>query len=95
MTSTRIYAPDGERGHAGTDLAATPPTLSGCRVVALDNGKPGAATLLAQLGDQLATRTGAKFLGVERKGSAATPCEDELFDSIVATADVVLTGTAD
>jgi hypothetical protein len=95
MTSTRIYAPDGATGRPGTDLASLPSTLSGQRIIALDNGKPGADTLLEHLGEQLAARTGASFSGVLRKGSAATPCEEPLLDSITCSADLVITGTAD
>lgn len=95
MTSTRIYAPDGLPGRAGTDLARLPASLAGQRVIALDNGKPGATTLLTLLAGQLATRTGASFVGIVQKGSAATPCEEPLLERIIDSADLVLTGTAD
>lgn len=95
MTSTRIYAPSGTRGSEGTPLAPLPPRLAGKRIMALDNGKPGASDLLDQLARQLAARTGADFLGARKKGSAATPCEDELLEEIAGSADIVMTGTAD
>jgi len=79
----------------GTELARVPPALAGLRIAALDNGKPGAHALLAHLGEQLASRTSAIFTGVKRKGSAATPCEAPLFDALVNSADLILTGTAD
>ena len=95
MTATRIYAPDGAPGRPGTDLASLPSTLSGQRIVGLDNGKPGADALLTHLGEGLAARTGAIFAGVSKKGSAATPCEEPLFDAITSSADLIVTGTAD
>ena len=95
MTSTRIYAPDGPPGVAGTDLARLPGSLAGHRIAALDNGKPGAHSLLTRAAKRLADRTGANFVEIFQKGSAATPCEDPLLQQIVDSADVVLTGTAD
>ena len=95
MTTTRIYAPDGRSGPASTELAEFPTTLAGRRILALDNGKPGADALLAHLGARLAVRTGADFGGTRRKGSAATPCEAHLLEDLTASADLVLTGTAD
>ena len=95
MSSTRIYAPDGTVGGALGALAAAPETLSGQRLVALDNGKPGADLLLGEPARYVAQRTGATFVGVRRKGSAATPCEPDLLAAIRAEADLVLTGTAD
>ena len=44
-------------------------------LLALDNGKPGADLLLGETARYVAQRTGAIFVGVRRKGSAATPCE--------------------
>lgn len=93
--TTRIYAPDGATGTARRALAASPSTLAGKRIAALDNGKPGAAFLLETLGQSLARRTQAEFVGVFAKGSAATPCEEDLFAELLGTADLVLTGTAD
>ena len=95
MSSTRIYAPDGALGGALGALAAAPAALSGQRVVVLDNGKPGADLLLGETARRVAQRTGAIFVGVRRKGSAATPCEPELLATLQEEADVILTGTAD
>jgi hypothetical protein len=76
-------------------LAPIPAQLIGQRIIALDNGKPGADRLLTQLAERLAARTGATFVRTVRKGSAATPCEPSLLAEIVAEADLVVTGTAD
>jgi hypothetical protein len=45
--------------------------------------------------ERLAERTGAVFTGVRRKGSAATPCEEDLLRELSRDAELVLTGTAD
>ncbi len=95
MNSIRIYAPDGTVGGATGALAAVPPALSGQRLVALDNGKPGAGLLLEETARRVARRTGATFVGIRRKGSAATPCEPDLLGALQAEADLILTGTAD
>lgn len=95
MSSPRLYAPDGRTGSTGAELAALPASLAGRTIVALDNGKPGALALLEHAGRRLAERTGASFVEVVTKGSAATPCEDPLLDSIIGNAELVLTGTAD
>ena len=95
MTTLRIYAPDGSVGADATPLAASPDVLAGCRIAVLDNGKPGADVLISHLAGRLAERTGANLVGVHRKGSAATPCEDTLLAELTEAADLVLTGSAD
>lgn len=67
MTAIRIYSPEGSVGRAGTALAPVPEALAGRRILVLDNGKPGADWLMTRLAEQLATRTGADFVGVHRK----------------------------
>ena len=92
---TQIYLPDSAPGQPASARAAAPRSLAGQRIAVLDNGKPGAARLLGGVARGLAERTGASFAGVFQKGSAATPCEDAVFEEILSAADVVLTGTAD
>jgi hypothetical protein len=91
-----IYSPEGlsEEGEGPTAIAPATGS-SGRRLLVLDNGKSGAATLLGRMAQGLAARTGARFVGSLRKGSAATPCEPELLDQIAKEGDWVLTGTAD
>ena len=91
----RILSPEGSVGASALRLARSPDVLSGRRLAVLDNGKPGAAWLMTRLAEQLAARAGVDFVGVYRKRTAATPCEDELIEEIVGEADLVLTGTAD
>jgi len=91
----RILSPEGSVGPAATDLAPSPDVLAGRRLVVLDNGKPGAAKLMTRVADQLVARAGVEFVGVRRKRTAATPCEEELLETPWQEADLVLTGTAD
>ena len=96
MPRVSIYSPEGladaTAGH--TTIHPLSP-LTGRRIAVLDNGKSGAETLLRRMGERLAARTRGEFVGVRRKGSAATPCEPDLLEALVAEADLVLTGTAD
>ena len=92
---TLIYSPEGQSVQQSHSLAPTPAPLAELRIAALDNGKPGADCLLRAFGEELAQRTGVAFVGVHRKGSAATPCEDALLERLVAEADLIVTGTAD
>ena len=91
----RILSPEGSVGVRGVSLAASPDVLSGRRLAVLDNGKPGAARLMTRVAEQLALRAGVEFVGVYRKQTAATPCEEALIEEIAEGADLVLTGTAD
>ena len=91
----RILSPEGSVGTRGVSLAPSPPVLSGRRLAVLDNGKPGAVLVLTGVAERLAERAGVEFVGVHRKLTAATPCEDTLIAEIVQGADLVLTGTAD
>ncbi len=91
----RILSPEGAVGGAAVARAESPYVLAGLRLAVLDNGKPGAARLMSRAAEQLAARAGVKFVGVRRKRTAATPCEDALVESLAQEADLVLTGTAD
>ena len=51
--------------------------------------------LFNAMGEALAERTGAIFVGVHQKQTAATPCEPNLLERLASEAEVVLTGTAD
>jgi hypothetical protein len=90
-----IYSPAGNVGSEDRIHAAGPSTLEGQRLVVLDNGKPNAAYLMQTAAEVLARRTGLVAIGVRAKGSAATPIEEDLLDSICKEADLALTGTAD
>lgn len=100
MTIT-VYAPDSEARPDRASLAASPPTLAGLRVAVLDNGKPNAVTVMARAAETLAARTGAVVSLIVKKGpggrsaNAAIPCADDIFDRLVAEADIVITGAAD
>ncbi len=91
----RILSPEGNVGVRRTSLASSPEVLSGRRLCVLDNGKPGAALVMTAVAERLVRRAGVEFVGVHRKRTAATPCEEALIAEIAEGADLVLTGTAD
>lgn len=95
MSPLQIYAPDGSVGVPARELAPAPSRLAGTKFLVLDNGKPGADILLRHTAEGIAARTGALYLGMRRKGSAATPCEPDLLRELETEADFILTGTAD
>jgi hypothetical protein len=90
-----ILSPEGNVGARGVALADSPEVLAGQRLAVLDNGKPGAAAMMTAVAEGLAARVGIEFVGVHRKRTAATPCDDGLLDEIANGADLVLTGSAD
>lgn len=93
--SLQILSPEGRVGARRVPLAPSPEVLAGRRLAILDNGKPGAAHLMQRVAERLVERAGVDFVGVHRKRTAATPCQDELIEKIAEEADLVLTGTAD
>ncbi len=96
-----VYLPDSEPGPELASLAPSPPALAGLRIGVLDNGKPNAALVMTRAADTLAARTGARVSVVTKKGprglsaNAAIPCAPDIFERLVAQADVVITGSAD
>lgn len=91
----KIYSPAGSEGKPVHGLAKEPQALAQAGVAALDNGKPGAAVLLESAGRELCAISGARWLGVHTKGSAATPAEEPVLRALAREADLVLTATAD
>jgi hypothetical protein len=96
--NTQVYRPDGDVGPAPVTLTPACNVLTGLRIGVLDNGKTNARLLLSRVGEQLATRTGAKLTLVTDKGpgaNAATPCTEAVLARLTQECDVVLTGSAD
>ena len=89
----KIYAPDGAVAPQPAGPAPPAEVLSGKRIGILDNSKPNAGLLLGRLADRLAARTGATVSVVERK-NGALPAPDDMLARL-ATAEVVITGSAD
>src|SRR2546430_1832946 len=100
MTVT-IYLPDSEPGPETVRLAPSPASLTGLRIAVLDNGKPNAALVMTRAAETLAERTGARVSLVTKKGpqgrsaNAAIPCAPDIFEPVLAQADVVITASAD
>lgn len=81
----------GEAAARGTSvLPSAPRTLT-----ILDNSKANADTLFGTVLEGLREARPSMVVTRARKGSAGNPCPPELFDEIAASADLVLTGTAD
>ena len=97
----QVYLPTSEPGPETARRAPSPPSLAGLRIAVLDNGKPNAGTVMARAAESLAARTGAEVSLVTKKGpqglsaNAAIPVADDIFERLLAEADVVITGAAD
>jgi hypothetical protein len=98
---TTVYLPDSEPGQAPVALAPSPASLAGLRIAVLDNGKPNAVEVMTRAAETLAARTGATVSLVTKKGpqgmsaNAAIPVAPDIFERVLADADVVITGSAD
>lgn len=96
MPKLKIYSPEGLADPSQAPTPITPlSSLRGRKVLALDNGKAGADILLTRLGEKLASRIHGEWAGIRAKGSAATPCEENLLGDFVREEGIVLTGSAD
>jgi hypothetical protein len=96
-----VYLPDSEPGPEMSTLAPSPTSLAGLRIAVLDNGKPNAGVVMRRAAETLAARTGATVSLVTKKGpqglsaNAAIPVAPDIFERLLAEADVVITGAAD
>src|SRR5215212_979659 len=97
----KVYLPDSAPGPGTAALAPSPVSLAGKRIAVLDNGKPNAGVVMKRAAETLAARTGAEVTLVTKKGpqglsaNAAIPVAPDIFDRLLAEADVVITGAAD
>lgn len=89
-----IYTPAGTIAPPSTERAMSPKALKGKRIGVLDNRKPNAGLLMAQLAKRIGERTGAELVLVESK-NAAIAAPDEVMGKLIAEVDLVLTGSAD
>ncbi|MCH2171031.1 hypothetical protein MK489_09630 [Myxococcota bacterium] len=93
--TVRVHNPAGEVEVSGVVRAMGPPRLTGKRIAILDNGKPNADLLMSRIVQGLTERFGGRGVGTWQKQTAATPCEADVLDALVAGADLVVTGSAD
>lgn len=97
----KVYLPDSAPGPELSTLAPSPASLAGKRIAVLDNGKPNAGVVMKRAAETLAARTGAQVSLVTKKGpqglsaNAAIPVAPDIFERLLAEADVVITGAAD
>lgn len=98
---TQVYLPDSAPGQEALALAPSPASLAGLRIAVLDNGKPNAVEVMTRAAETLAARTGATVSLVTKKGpqglsaNAAIPVAGDIFERVLAEADIVITGSAD
>jgi len=96
-----VYLPDSAPGPEPASLAPSPASLAGLRIAVLDNGKANADVVMTRAAETLAARTGAVVSLVTKKGprgesaNAAVPCAPDIFELVLAQADLVITGAAD
>jgi len=88
-----LVSPTGTAAVAVKRLAARRASLTGCRIAVLDNSKPNAGALLGRVAELLVERADAASVLIWRKPGASHPAANH--DEIAATADVLLTGSAD
>jgi hypothetical protein len=88
-----VLSPLGVAATPRRSLAKRPTGLAGRRLGLLDNSKPNADVLLGRLADLLVARAGVADVRRWRKPGSSRPAAE--IDAIVASADVVLTGSAD
>jgi hypothetical protein len=67
--------------------------LAGCRIGVLDNSKPNADALLGRVAELIAERTAGVAVRVWRKPGSSRPATN--IEEVVASSDVVLTGSGD
>lgn len=97
----QVYLPDSAPGPDTATLASSPTSLAGLRIAVLDNGKANADVVMTRAAQTLAARTGATVSLVTKKGprgesaNAAIPCAPDIFERVLAEADLVITGAAD
>jgi hypothetical protein len=89
----RVLSPLGSTPDAVKPLARRRPSLAGLRIGVLDNSKPNADVLLDGVAEALAARAGGATIRRWTKPGSSRPAT--MIEEIVASADVVLTGTAD
>jgi hypothetical protein len=76
-------------------LAPRPRSLRGLRLALLDNAKPNAATLLAELGEQLRGSHGLADVSHYTKGYFGTPVEETQIQRILRNCDFAVAGIGD
>jgi hypothetical protein len=92
----RILDPTGfDERSADMTLAARPASLRGLRMGLLENTKPNAAPLLANVGRELERRHGAATAVMFAKSYFGTPTEESLIQRILHNCDFVLAGVGD
>lgn len=96
MTRTvQVFSPLGRTADIGDDVKTEIAELAGGVLGILDNTKPNARLLMAEVGKRVGERAGGMQLTIERKGSAAEGMDEDVRERLAATANVIFTGSGD
>ena len=92
----RLLDPTGDRERAAnTTLAPRLSSLRGLTVGLLDNTKPNAATLLADVASELKRAHGLRASVLYTKSYFGTPAEESLIQRILRNCDFAVAGIGD
>jgi hypothetical protein len=96
MSMLTVLRPDIQAtARAVVAMAVRPEQRSGLRLTLIENGKPKARDLLLAIADGLSEHLPNLSVDVHSKSSASWPISAEEAESLVASADLVLTGLGD
>ena len=96
MARELLLDPTADAGAAGDDrLAPRPRTLRGARVGLLDNTKPNASVLLAEVARQLRRDHDVGEVTTYVKGYFGTPVEESQIQQMLKNCDFVVAGIGD
>ena len=91
-----LLDPTGDAGQAaGAILAPRLRSLRGLTAGLLDNGKPNAAVLLAEVASELQRRYGVRAAAMHLKGYFGTPVEESVIQRILRNCDFAVAGVGD
>lgn len=93
MNRLSVLSPLGTAVGGVKPLAPRRGSLRGLRIGILDNSKPNADVLLGRVAELLVEQVGAGPIARWRKPGSSHP--STVIDEVVASSDVVLTGSAD
>ena len=93
MNRRSVLSPLGTAVGGVKPLARRRGSLRGLRIGILDNSKPNADVLLGRVAELLVEQVGGGPIARWRKPGASHPAT--VIDEVVASSDVVLTGSAD
>lgn len=96
MTRTlKVFSPLGRPPDLGEDVKTEVADLAGGVLAVLDNTKPNARLLMEDVARLVSERAGGMRLTFERKASAAEGMDEDVRERLMATANLIFTGSGD